>query len=438
MLVTVPCLLLLLDVWPLRRGKLAGIAAEKGGRAAMHPPLPWSRLVLEKLPLLVLAAVVSRIAVASQGGAGAIVSTEQLTLPLRMAAALVACVAYLWSVVWPLSLAPFYPHPVTISTDLAADLFLPAAVALLLLAAFTTVALRQWKRRTWLAVGWFWYLGMLVPVIGIVQIGTQARADRYTYLPLIGVAVALVWSVGEWMARRPETRRVVIAAAATLGLAWLALTWLQVAHWRADIPLFEHAIRVTQGNYFAHNQLGAAWKARNDLPRAEEQYAKALRIFPGYAFAHNNLGVCYAERGAYELAHASFQRAAEMDKKLAKPHRNLAELYSLLGRNAEAEPEYERALALDPSDAKTTRFFAYFCAKRGRLAEAAEWFERSLQLDPYNADAWYNLGIICARKGDVAKGITHLEQALRIAPQHVGAREGLVVLRSQASGTFTR
>ena len=430
MAVTLPCVLLLLDAWPLRRGSVRGIAEEDSVAAAEYPRRTWRQLVIEKLPLLALAIVISKVAVVSQSDGGALKGFEQVGLAGRLANALVSYVAYLWQMVWPVKLAPFYPHSAKVSTDLTMELYLPAAAAALLLGGLTILALRQRKQRPWLAVGWLWYLGTLVPVIGLVQIGSQARADRYTYLPLIGIAVALVWAVGESAARREQVRRIAICAAVAVGVGCLVLTWVQASHWVSGVALFEHAVRVTEKNYFAYNELGSEYKARKDAARAEDTYVRALRELPGYAAAQNNLGVCLSERGEVEKAREAFERAAQMDVRFALPHRNLALIHAQGGRDAEAEAAFRRALELDPLDAKTVRAFAFFCGKRARLAEAATWFERTLEFAPEDADAWVSLGLIRAQQGDKAKGIAYLEHALRVAPQHAGARKSLAALRA--------
>jgi protein O-mannosyl-transferase len=459
MLVTLPFVLLLLDVWPLGRARLPRMTIRSDGESQRS----WRSLVLEKLPLLAVAIVMSVIAILSQGSSGALRRMEEVNIASRLANAMVSYFAYLWQAVWPFGLAPFYPHQAIVSSDLLVDLYLPAVGSALVLIALTLVLLRTTPRCPWLGIGWLWYLGTLVPVIGLFQIGVQSRADRYTYLPMIGIGIAVVWSVGDWMERKPAIRNAVIGTAAVIGAGYLALTWEQVALWRNDVILFEHAIRVTQKNYFAYNQLGTAHHKRRDTVHAGESFANAVKILPNYDFGNNNLGVYLMARGEYEQARECFERAlrvnasfdsvynlgllyrtqkryaealpfaeraVQMDPVHAGARGQLAMVYAELGRDADAEREYRVALTVDPLDPTNARKLGEFYAARGRLVEAATWLEQSLRVDAGSADAWNSLGVVRAQQGDKARGIAHLEQALRIAPAHENARRNLEILRT--------
>lgn len=461
MLVTLPFVLLLLDVWPLGRVRLAGVLAdyEEGS------PRTWRSLVLEKVPLLAVVILMSVIAILSQGSTGALRGMEEVSIAPRLANALISYLAYLWLMVWPVNLSPFYPHQAAVSSDLMVDLYLPAAGAALLLFGLTFLVLRNARSRPWLGVGWLWYLGTLVPVIGLVQIGAQARADRYTYLPMIGIGIAVVWSVGEWVARKPELRMPVVGIAALLGVGCIALTRAQAALWRTDVILFEHAVRARERNYFAYNQLGTAYHKRHEVRLAGESFAKAVQILPNYDFGNNNLGVYLMARGEYEQARECFERVLRVNAGFDSVYRNMAMLfrtqkrftealpyaeravqlsaddaeargelaltYAELGRDSDAERTYREALAIDPLDTANARNLGEFYAARGRLPEAATWLEQSLRNNPDSADAWNSLGVVRAQQGDKAKGIEHLEQALRIVPGHENARRNLEILRTQ-------
>jgi len=465
MAVTMPFLLLLLDVWPLRRGKVPGVSGAGLRKAVPCPPRTWGRLILEKVPLLALAFVISKLAIHAQGGYGSITDTDSLTMKMRFANAVVAYGIYLRDMVWPVNIGLFYPHPATVSQNLDADLYWPAAVAGAVLLALTAATLWYGRRRPWLALGWLWYLGTLVPVIGIVQIGAQARADRYTYLTMIGIAIAIVWSFGELVARKPHTRTAVLWTAAVIGGAMFVLTWIQVGYWRTDFTLFEHSVKAIPKNYFAYNQLGAAYREKKDRQKAEENFAKSLEFNADYDFGNNNLGVALMERGAYEDARKAFERAARVNQQFVPPRRNLALLfaahghfqeaaayceqalnlqpfvasaraqlagiYEQLQRFDDAEKQYQFSLQLDPFDARTTRFFGVFYANRGRLTNAAQQLERAVQLNPADADAWNALGVVYAKGGGKAKGIECIQKALSIVPNHAEALNNLNSLRSQ-------
>jgi len=528
MAVTMPFLLLLLDIWPLRRGAFPGITTAGLRKAApCSPPsrknaivivlfgllfllginfvpmiggLPWEivgifavvfvlsiflakwtwgRLILEKLPLLILSFLISRAAVVAQGGHGSITDTDALTMPMRIANALVSCAIYLWNMVWPLNLGLFYPHPATVSQNLTEDLYVPATIAGVILLGLTWWVLWQRKQRPWWSIGWFWYLGTLVPVVGIIQIGAQARADRYTYVTMIGIAIAIVWSVGELVARKPQALPAVRWTAAVVGVAYLVLTWIQAGYWRTDFTLFEHSAKVIPKNYFAYNQLGAAYREKKERQKAEENFVKSLQFNADYDFGNNNLGVALMERGALDEARNAFEHAVKVNNQFVPPLRNLALLYAhvgedhrrkgdqakaaeflanaaarceqalrlqpgnasansqiatiyeQLGRFDEAEQRYKLSLALDPFDARTSRFLGLFYANRNRLADSATWLEKTVQLNPGDADAWNALGVVYAQQGDKVKGIGCVQKALSIDPNHAEALNNLATLRGQ-------
>jgi tetratricopeptide (TPR) repeat protein len=301
MAVTLPFLLLLLDYWPLRR-------------LDPTPPTPgsptrfrWSGispLIWEKLPLFVMAAGASLLIYLIQTQTGIVKSAAEFPFSARLANALVAYIAYLFKTVYPLNLAVFYPHPGT-----TLPLWQAAGVALLL-AAITVSVLHSTK--PYLVVGWFWYLGTLVPVIGLVQVGIQGMADRYTYVPLIGIFIMAVWGIADLVAGW-RSRKAVLAFAAAAGLAALTiLTWLQVGTWQNSITLYSHAIKVTAGNYWAEYNLGLALMAEDRDDEAFPHFQEAIRIQPGFADAYLNIGVIQAKRGRIDNALANFGRVLEL------------------------------------------------------------------------------------------------------------------------------
>ena len=297
MLVTLPFVLLLLDCWPLGR---------------MPSPRSLLPLVREKAPFFVLAALSSVITFWVQSHWGAVV----LSIPLkeRLANALVSYVGYGAKMLWPVNLACFYPHPLD---------GLPlwqAAGALLLLAGVTVAVVRAGRRLPYLAVGWLWYLGTLVPVIGLVQVGAQAMADRYTYVPLIGLFVMLSWGAGSLAAKGPLPKIATAALSAALLAALLPLTWSQISHWKDSETLFAHALEVTDRNLLAHNNLGNALARQGRLEEAEFHLVEALRLRPDYAAAQNNLGILRLRQGRFEEAAGHF---ANLDDRPAVLHHGI-------------------------------------------------------------------------------------------------------------------
>jgi tetratricopeptide (TPR) repeat protein len=335
MLVTLPFLLLLLDAWPL--GRLIGPSGRLEGRRL-------SSALAEKLPLFVLAAVSCVVTLHAQAGGGAMASLDRVAFSERLANALVAYWVYLRKFLWPEGLAVFYPHA---ASQLPLWKPLLAAVGLL---AVTLLVLRAGMRRGYLAVGWLWFLGMLVPTIGLVQVGSQALADRYMYLPLAGLALALAWSVAE-ATPAGRGRGFALAGAGLLVIALLAgATRAQLRHWRDSFSLFSHALAVTEENHIAHAFLGAAYAERGQIPETIRHYREAVRIRPGFRTAANNLAWLLATSRdpslrdpvlAVSLAEQAAAPPAAGDPSVLD---TLAAAYAAAGRYDEATRVAEQAL----------------------------------------------------------------------------------------------
>ncbi len=279
MLVTLPFVLLLLDYWPLDRMAYGGKGDDppKRTRKRTHSceqRLPLSRLVWEKIPFFALAAISSVVTFSFQQRAGAMADMEIFPLSSRIANALVSYLRYMGKIIWPSDLAVLYPHP---GTSLPLWWGAAAGLALLGLSILVVLVIR---RRPYLAVGWLWYVGTLVPVIGLVQVGVQAYADRYTYVPLIGLFIMIAWGVPDLVGRWAQTRTVLAVLAATALAALTACTWIQLGYWKDSVSLFTHTLQVTTKNYVAHNNLGNALADRGEVEAAISQYTEALRIKP--------------------------------------------------------------------------------------------------------------------------------------------------------------
>jgi tetratricopeptide (TPR) repeat protein len=409
MLVTLPFVLLLLDVWPLRR--MAGEASV------------IRRRVVEKLPLLALSAASVAITLVAQKGGGAMRASEIWPLGHRLANALVAYVAYLWKTVWPTGLACFYPHPAAVNA--AGSWMRWAVVAGLLLAMATGGAAVAMRRRPHVAVGWFWFLGTLVPVIGIVQVGSQAMADRYTYLPLIGIYIVVAWTMSEWIEGSKRLRTFLVPVVAIVLVTFAALTWFQVGHWKNGQALFEHALGVTRDNYVAHNNLGSLFESRGDLEQAATQFEWALRIRPDFPPAHNNFGLVLTKQGDPPRAIEHFERAVGLDPGYAEAHNNLGAAFQRQGNSARAAEHFERAVSLDPDHAEAHNNLGIILERRGDLVRAAERYERALQIDPDFAEAHSNLGNVLLSRGDLAGARARYESALGVQPNFAEAHNNL-------------
>jgi len=369
--VTLPFALLLLDYWPLRRLAPVGAAA------------PWpldrarlARAVLEKLPLLVLVAAASVVTLFAPRQGGNFPHAALLPFDQRLANAAVSYVVYLGQSVWPSGLAVFYPHP---ADGLPAWQVVGSAALLALLSA---LALRWARTRPYLAVGWLWYLGTLVPMIGLVQVGLQAHADRYMYLPLVGLAIAAAWGAADLASLRRGARQflAVVGAVAVAGLAFAASQ--QVKTWRDPMTLFEQAIAVTEDNFLAHGNLAAELLLRGRTDEAESHYREALRIRPGRP----------------------------------KVLLGWADALAAQGRLGEALGRYEQLLQHNPDDARAAGHYGLALLRVGRFAEARDPLERALTVHGDVAELHVGMALASSQVGDFARAVRHGSEALRLDP----------------------
>ncbi len=380
MLVTLPFVLLLLDYWPL--GRLAS-----GDPSDTAPaPIAWERiprLVLEKVPLLVLTAGSSIVTYLAQGSKAATASLESYPLGERVSNALISYVLYLVKTVWPTSLAVFYPHPSSIGAHIPIWQPLAAGAGL---AELTLMALWYGRPRPYVAVGWLWYLGTLAPVIGIVQVGSQAMADRYTYVPLIGIFTVVAWGIpdllGRWRYRQPVLPA--LGTAVILGLSLVA--WVQTARWRDNASLYTHAIAVTQKNWLAWNNLGNQQLNRRDVRQALASFQEALRIKPDYADAWYNAGVAFGHLQQYPRAIAAYQEALRLDPTNSDGWVNRGLAYQAIGEYSQAVASYESALRLKPGDAVALNNLVVAYVAQGNREKALEASWRLRAIDPARAE----------------------------------------------------
>lgn len=343
MVVTLPLVLLLLDAWPLARCCPAsdGDATSRG--------TPWSRLVLEKVPWLVMAALAAAVTVLVQSRAGSVRALEELPLTTRVAGALSGYGMYLGKSVWPSGLAFYYPHPGVLDPDgfgLASPAVLASAA---LLAALSVLAWRVRRRAPFVAVGWCWFVVTLLPVIGLVQVGEQWWADRYAYVPLVGVHVAVAFGLARLVAIRPGWRTPVVATSLAALAALAAVTWRQVAYWQDDEALYERALAVTTENYMAHNNLGLAQLEAGRAAEAEQHFRDAVRIRPADPKARVNLGIALARQGELAAGREELEAVVRERPGFAPGHSNLASLLARMNEVELAREHYLRASELDPS-----------------------------------------------------------------------------------------
>ncbi len=377
MWVTLPFLLLLLDAWPL--GRLRHRSLPEGQFGPRFPPVTLRRALLEKLPLLLLSVATSAVTVLAQAEGGAVAGL-QLGLGARAANALVAYASYLSKIVWPSGLAVLYP----LTADGPPVWQVAGSAALLL--ALATGALWQLRRRPWFALGWCWFLGTLVPVIGLVQVGAQAMADRYTYLPSIGVTVALVWgaheALGAWRGGLPLR---VAAAAAALVLA--VLTWRQLGYWSGQVTLFEHAIAVTGPNSRAQGHLANALRFEHRLDAARESALEAVRLEPQSSFLRLNLALVQIDRGELPAAREELELAVRLNPRFALAWSLLGEVHAAQGELEPARAALMEAARLAPDDAQPWVKLGAVCAAFGRTQEAVGAWQQALRVNPEDPEA---------------------------------------------------
>jgi tetratricopeptide (TPR) repeat protein len=448
MLVTLPFVMLLLDFWPLGRWRVfASATGSPDPRVTEHRTRNTLQLLLEKLPFFALSAVSCVITYLAQQAGGAMTAGEQEPAALRLSNAVMSYGRYALKAVWPNPLASFYPlekpEPWVIVLAVGAVLLIVSGVAL--------KAARAWPS---VFVGWFWFLGTLVPVIGIVQVGGQAMADRYTYLPLIGLFIIAVWGGAELFRRRGAGVMGGVVAAVAL-LAFSAITVVQLQYWRDGVALFSHALAVTTDNAVANNDLGsalaAAGRREEALARYQEavrldgknasyqinlatalvragrldegvgHYLEALQIDPRSGESYSDLGTVYLAEHRLTEAITNLEMAVQLEPESGQARNNLANALLSAGKQNEALEEYRQAVRLSPNDATIHFNTGLVLAKAGKEEEAMEQFMAAERLDPGYAEAHYEIGRRLFLRGDFPAAIEELSEAARLKPNYVWA-----------------
>jgi len=414
MLVTLPCVLLLLDIWPLNRIRFWREPEKQRGKRRDKTDFgDWrSRiwpLIKEKIPFFALAIVSSAVTVWAQRRGGAISTIENVSLGYRLSNALVAYAGYIGKMLWPAKLA--IPYPLTGSIAAwqvgGAFLFLVAVTALVI-----------WRRRDrpYCLVGWLWYLGTLVPVIGLVQVGEQSMADRYTYVPMIGLFIFVAWGVADATAGwRNRTTFLGVAATVSIG-ACIACTSMQLRHWKNSITLFEHTIAVTAPNATAHYDLALAYAEQKRSDEAIHHYREAVRIRPTYYEAETNLGVTLAAQGKYDEAGAAYAGALRIKPDHARAHFNWGVALASQGKINDAMMHYSEAVRIEPDNVEARTNLGAALARIGRLDEAIAQYTEALRLRPGDAEAQNNLANALLRQGRMEEAIAHYSEAIRLRP----------------------
>lgn len=425
MLVTLPFVLLLLDYWPLRRFEVTRANDERKRFGKFNPANPPTRasmalhLVREKIPLIVLSVISSVITFIVQQRGEAIPTWRSLPLGVRVANALIAYVRYIGKTLWPSDLAVFYPHPMN-----TLPVWQPFAAGLLLV-GITVLFIRVRKSFPYLLVGWLWFLGTLVPVLGLVQVGEQSMADRYMYVPLIGLSIIVAWGVTDLLARWRHRRIILAVASVVILFSMTVRSFSQVTTWSDSMTLFEHASQVTSDNYVAITSVGSALQSQGKLEGAIEHYMQSLRINNSYELAHYNLAVALQAKGETEKAIPHYSEAIRLKPDEVGAYYGLGLALSEKGAIQQSIPYYLKALQLNPDYWQAHYGVALAFTRLGLLKDAIAHYDEALRLKPDYPDAHFNLGIAWHRMGELDKAIPHYSEAIRLKPDYALAHSNL-------------
>jgi Flp pilus assembly protein TadD len=406
MAVTLPCTLLLLDFWPLRR----------------WPERSWGQLFVEKIPLFALVAIHSVLTFFVQRASGAANFGERFPLGARLGNAVVAYARYLAKTFWPESLSPLYFHP----GYWPLPAFLLSAIVLI---SISWLAWRGRKTRPWLAVGWLWFLGTLVPVIGLVQVGAQSMADRYMYVPILGVVTMVVWGAAEIVSLWPRLRVPAAVAVSSTLVACGVLTFRQVGAWKNSITLHEHSIAVGEDNPGIRYLLAVAFAA-SGRPEADvvAQFRRALELRPDYINALTQLAVIAMAHQRFDEAQAIVDKTVQLEPKNPSLRANLGALALRRGKPEEAIRNYEEVLNLDPKSAGAHFELGQIYLNRQEWEKGRVHYEARAHLDRWNSDAQADYGTLLTNMGRLEEGRYYLEHALWLNPDHERARQNLAVV----------
>jgi Tfp pilus assembly protein PilF len=409
--VTLPAVLLLLDFWPLERGARVSPLSSDASHRRDDGASKWACLILEKLPWLCLALVVSGLSYHAQKLGGTTSMNAVIPPTARVENAVISIANYVAKTFWPTGLAVFYPHPYLIGKTIPAWQLLLAASFLLLV---TIAAVIYHRSIPFLFVGWFWFLGMLLPMLGLMQVGEQAMADRYTYLPAIGLIIAIVWTLKRFTMQPPapmplRATALLVALAAIVGC--VTMSWSQIGYWRDSQALFDHARQVTQRNYLAKSLLAMADVTAGNGGAALPIAREAVADNPNLALTHHALAKALQQTGDYDAALLEYRRAVQLEPRLAQLRNDVGGLLVEMKHDELAIEQFSLAIKFDPLYAAAHNNLGNALAEVGRIDDAAPHWERALQLDPNLTAAHGWLATALERRGDRQGAIAHFRAA---------------------------
>ncbi len=447
MLVTLPFVLLLTDYWPLKRF----IIKEK-----------HYSILYEKLPLFFLAAASGIVTIFAQKSGGQVRSLDTFPLGIRIGNSLISYIKYILKLIYPQNIAFHYPYPDPFPVG-------QAMTAGFVLTALSVLIIRQRQQRPYLLMGWLWYLGTLVPVIGLVQVATQAYSDRYSYIPFIGLSLIIAWGIAD-LSEKLTHRRIILGIATGLLLTvWTALTYIQTSYWKNSIRLFAHTLNVTENNYLAHNSLGAALEEQGRLDEAISHFREALQIKPDGTQAYYNMGVALEKQGKYDdsLKYLSeavrlkpdfvnalynlgialkrrgdiqgaakyFSQAVQLRPDFADAHNNLGTALSYMGKGNEAIRHYHESIRLRPDYAEAYNNLGTALKSQGKYQAAMQSYQKALEINPEFSEAHLNWGLALGATGDHNAAALHFAEAIRLKPDSADAHYSLGVALSRSGKT---
>lgn len=431
MLVTLPFVLLLMDYWPLNRNSInteKEIHPAVNGVFSIRKPRPIS-LILEKVPLLILAVISSGVTFYAAKKGGTLAEFISVPLMQRISNAAVSYVLYLKKLFWPGDLAVFYPY-INIPIH-------QALLAVFLLSAITVIAGIYYKKYPYFIVGWFWYLGTLVPVIGIVQVGSQSMADRYAYVPFIGIFMALSWTIAE-MIKTPLLRKIISLVMFSIGISLLLMTWHQLKYWKTSYALFERASYVTGSNAFTHNGMGLELMRQNKIGEAIEHFKEALKKntdHSGKYMAYVNLGEAYRLQNKKMEAMAAYKQALSLNAKCDFAYHKIGIILIQQGQVGEAIAEYKKAITINKTNPVYHINLGNAYARQGKFEEAVKEYTEVLRIQPDNAGVHNNLAMVLERRGKIDEAVAHLKAAIRLQPEYADAHFNLATILEKGGNT---
>ncbi len=432
MIVTLPFVFLLMDYWPLKRLNIEGkrlssteVEDDAEGRDVTENRL--NRLLIEKIPFFMLTAASCVITFVAQKKGGAVLTLSAIPMTERIGNALLSYVGYLLKMVFPNDLSCFYPRPVVFPAwkVIGATLFL---------VLITVLSIKLAKKQRYIITGWLWYLGTLVPVIGLVQVGEQVMSDRYMYLPLVGIFVIISWGIPVIFKNLKNRKTVFGLAAIILVLIFTAMTWKQTSYWKDNISLFQHAIRVDPENYLAQNNLGLTMYERGRYAEAEQYFKNAISVSPKYFRAYNNLGLAFMnQEGKLVDAVKSFSNALKIKPDYIDAHCNMGLALARAGQFDDAIKHLLIALQLDSNNAFIRQSLQKVRMAKEKVATLSKKDEKQQHLKKITAADHNNIGVDLARKGKYKEALTHFNKALTLEPDNVNAmcNKGLVLMNNE-------